>query len=163
MFSSVAEVKRAFESGTFPTVVNVFMLGDYHGVHYSIADTSGAAIVVEYSLNGLKIHDNIVGVMTNSPEYEWHMTNLKHYGNLQKNDHPARKFKDTQLNEHVVPEYEESGLLGMPGDYTSSSRFIRVAHLVRYTERPKTAEDAVVATFHILNAVDTIIGNIFSL
>lgn len=160
MFSSVAEVRDAYKNGTFPTVVNTFMLGDYHGVHHSVTDKTGAAIVIEYSKAGLKIHDNIVGVMTNHPEYEWHMTNLKHYVHLQNTRHPKREFKDTQLNDHAFPELPASGLLGMPGDYSSSSRFIRAAHLVRYVEKPKTAEEAIISSFHILDSVNVIIGKI---
>jgi len=159
-FETVAEVKEAIESNTFPNVVGLILMGMVHPFHYGITDKSGAAIVLEYTVAGRKVHDNTAGVMTNSPPYDYHMTNLKQYVNLQNKSQPERKYYDSMSNEHVLPLLPASGLLGMPGDYTSPSRFIRAATLVRYAQKPKNVEEAIISSFHILNSVDVIVGTV---
>ena len=82
-FATVAEVKAAIPKVTV-FAQKVAALGDaIFPLHFAIYDTSGAGIVVEYVKGELAIYDNTVGVMTNDPTYDWHMTNLGNYVNLK--------------------------------------------------------------------------------
>lgn len=157
-FENVAQVKEAIESNNFPDVVGTFGIGDVHGLHYPVTDKTGAAIVIEYTAAGRRIHENTLGVVTNHPSYDWQMENFKYHIHLRTADHKERTYFDTQLKEHKLPVFPESGLIGMPGDYSSPSRFIRAGTLVQLAAKPETSDKAIIATFHILNSVDVPIG-----
>ena len=147
-FKTVAEVREALPS------VNVFtaavpQLGD-QPLHWSIRDAQGASIVVEYVDGKLNIHDNPLGVLTNSPNFDWHMTNLRNYSNLTSVNVDGFKLGSVQID----PIGQGSGLMGLPGDYTPPSRFVRVTALAYTALQPKTTDESINLAFHILNAVD---------
>ena len=146
-------MKEAINSNKFPYVVGNILVGMVQPARYSVTDKSGGAIVIEYTAEGRKVYDNIIRVMTNSPTYDWHMTNIKHYVHLENKRKPVWKYHDTERNEHVLPILPASGLLGLPGDYSSPSRFVRAAAMVHFAMVPETPEQAAVTSFHILNSV----------
>lgn len=91
-------------------------------LHWVITDSAGNSIVVEYIDGALSMHDNKIGVMTNAPGYDWHLLNLRNYPNLRAQDEP----KDREINGvSLAPFGVGSGMLGLPGDSTPPSRFIR--------------------------------------
>ena len=93
-------------------------------IHWVITDDAGNSIIVEYIDRQLHIHANKIGVMTNSPGYEWHLLNLRNYTNLQAQDLSG----DRQINGvDLAPFGVGSGMLGLPGDITPPSRFVRAA------------------------------------
>lgn len=122
--------------------------------HFYIKDASGKSIVVEPSLKlGFKVFDNEVGVMTNSPAFDWHLQNLRNYTFLSK-----RNVGDIQLGSAVIPSFGKgSGLHGIPGDYTSPSRFVRAAALLQFSE-PTDSKYAVNKGFHLLDTSDIVKG-----
>ena len=80
-FASVAEVKAAYDHVVLaPTVVP--QLGMAPPLHFRIVDKTGAAVVVEPIGGKLVIYDDPLGVLTNSPTFDWHMTNLNNYAGL---------------------------------------------------------------------------------
>ena len=81
--------------------------------------------------------------MTNAPTYDWHMTNLQNYVNLSVKD-----VENAKLGPVTLPAFG-SGLLGMPGDFTPPSRFVRAAIYNQSAAPNATAEDAVFSAFHI--------------
>jgi choloylglycine hydrolase len=94
-------------------------------LHYTVHDKSGASIVIEYTGGKLHIFDNPLGVMTNSPSFDWHMTNLQNYANLR----PANSTPITVENVQASGFGQGTGMLGLPGDYTPPSRFVRLVAL----------------------------------
>ena len=123
-------------------------------LHWAISDAKGGAIVVEYVEGALRIHDNPIGTLTNSPNFEWHLTNLRNHVDLTN-----QNFDPLRLGTVVVkPLGQGSGMLGIPGDYTPPSRFIRATALAWSTVPPATATEGANAAFHVLNAVDIPIG-----
>jgi choloylglycine hydrolase len=103
-------------------------------------------------------YDNQLGVFTNSPGFKWHMTNLNNYVNLRPGS-----ASDYQLDKDILlmPLGHGSGMLGLPGDFTAPSRFIRAAFFVSTSPLWKTSWDAVQQAFHILNNFDIPIGSQF--
>ena len=92
-------------------------------LHWRVADKYGRQIVIEY-VDGLPmVYENKLGVLTNAPGYPWHITNLNNYINLRPGTTEAHKFGDITLK----PIEHGSNLLGLPGDFTPPSRFVRVA------------------------------------
>ena len=106
----------------------------------------------------LKVHDAPLGVMTNAPTYDWHMTNLSNYVNLSVND-----IDQTKVGGVTVPAFGAgTGLLGLPGDFTPPSRFVRAVVYSKAAVPNQTAEDAVFAAFHILNQFDIPKGSVMN-
>ena len=118
--------------------------------HYAVTDATGRSVVIEYSKTGLQVFENKVGAICNSPSYDWHLTNLRNYINLT----PNNRHSVTLNGEKFASMGEGSGMRGLPGDYTSSSRFVRAAAFANTTLPSKDEEEGVFRAFHILNAFD---------
>ena len=123
--------------------------------HCKFSDPTGASIVVEFVAGGqVKVYDAFLGVITNSPTYDWHLTNLRNYLHLT----PAPRSPLTVGNLQLSPLGAGSGLAGMPGDYTPPSRFVRAAALTASARPLASATDAVFEAFRILDSVNLPLG-----
>jgi choloylglycine hydrolase len=119
-------------------------------LHHIVTDASGASIVIEYTRGQLAIFDNDVGVMTNSPTYDWHLLNLRNFSNLTPMASPTRDINGVSL----APFGAGSGMLGLPGDFTPPSRFVRAVAMVNTREPVADATEAVSAASAMLNNFD---------
>ena len=153
-FANVHEIREAIDNNTFPMVYSEKDFNITHPVHYQFVDQSGEGMVLEYTKEGgRRMHNNTIGVFTNSPTFDWHMENLRNYPQLQNKNRDgfSYEFKDEKFN---LPAGSGSGLAGIPGDYMSSSRFVKAAALLRFAQKPQHKNDAVMQTFHLMNAAD---------
>ncbi|OON91007.1 MAG: hypothetical protein ATN34_02060 [Epulopiscium sp. Nele67-Bin002] len=123
-FTSVADVRPILEN-TVILDVQVTPNMPNSPLHWIITDKSGDTIVVEQTADGLKIFDNPYGVLTNSPQFNWHTTNLLDYINLSFNQ--VQSLDASILNLEAITQ--GTGMKGLPGDYTSQSRFVRAVFL----------------------------------
>ena len=123
-------------------------------VHWRFADASGRQIVLEIIGGKPCFYENKLGVLTNSPGFEWQMTNLNNYVNLYAGTAETKKMGDVQIASFGAG----SGFLGIPGDVTPPSRFVRAAFYQTTAPIQDTAEDAVRQGFQILNNFDIPIG-----
>lgn len=98
-------------------------------LHWIFAD-GREAITVESVKEGLRVYDNPIGVLTNAPDFNYHMTRLADFAALQA-ENPDRCFT------HSPPYSRGMGAIGLPGDFSSSSRFVRAAFI---KENMKVAE-----------------------
>lgn len=149
-FSSVDEVKAATQT------VRVVSIDPSVGstVHWRIADATGKQVVLEFIDGEPRFYDNEVGVLTNSPDFPWQITNLNNYVNL----HPGNAEAQRIGNVRIFPFGAGSGFLGIPGDVTPPSRFVRIAFYKATAPACETGLDAVLQSFHILNNFDIPIG-----
>jgi choloylglycine hydrolase len=119
------------------------------GLHWIIADESGA-ITVESMRDGMHIYDNPVGVLTNNPPFNYQMFNLNNYIGLSESQ-PENKFSD-KLD---LQTYSRGmGGLGLPGDLSSQSRFVKVAYTKMKSRSGDSENESVSQFFHILGSVD---------
>jgi choloylglycine hydrolase len=119
-------------------------------IHLVLHDRNGEFAVVEWVDGARSVHRNSLGVCTNSPPYDWHETNLRNYVNLKVvNADPVELDGET-----FAQIGEGSGLLGLPGDWTPPSRFVRAAVLSSATTPPKDGPSGILTTLHVLNAFD---------
>lgn len=125
-------------------------LGIVPPLHYMVTDKAGNSIVIEYVKGVCTIHKNQIGVFTNSPTFDWHMTNLKNYINLSPINVPPLDLAGTLLTGFG----QGTGFLGLPGDFTSPSRFVRATAFLKSAIHPATAKEAIQDAFHILNSFD---------
>lgn len=119
-------------------------------LHWIVSDSSGNTKVLEITDNGINLYENSVGVMTNSPTFPWHLTNLSHYSSLQPGEYKPKEY-GTYL---PLSDGPGNGLMGLPGDYTAASRFIRAAVLRQYSSSVKGEYAGLNSVMHILNSVD---------
>jgi choloylglycine hydrolase len=132
--------------------------GAVAGAHFFLQDKSGKSLVVEPVDGMLKVHDAPLGVMTNAPTYDWHMTNLANYINLSPKDVEQEKLGGATLSAFG----SGTGMLGLPGDFTPPSRFVRAAMFSQAATPNQTAQDAVLSAFHILNQFDIPKGSVMN-
>lgn len=146
--SSIEELKERIQE---VNIVNVEteLLSTVIPLHYIVTDRSGETVVIESNTGKLVIKDNPVGVMTNSPELEWHLKNLSNYLSLQPNNFPIKKINGYEIR----PMGQGAGTVGLPGGYTSPERFIRTVYNRYYTEHGASTEENINAIFHMLNGV----------
>ena len=157
-FATVDEVRNELPKIRVVGVPQKELGGIPAPVHWLVTDQTGKTIVIEYTDEKMHIYDNPVGVLTNSPEFPWHLINLSNYVGLQAQARGSEKIGELE----VAPLGAGSGLAGLPGDFTPVSRFIRAAAL-RNTVRPlQTGDDAAQEAFRILNSFDIPLGAVAS-
>lgn len=150
-FSSIDQVKEALDG---VTVVSVSVGGDSSTVHWRIGEKSGRQVVLEFIDGKAVFYENPVGVLTNGPSFNWHLTNLSNYINI----YPGAA-KDNEWGDYMLaPISGGSGALGLPGDMTSPSRFVRIAYFKATAPQLATSYKTVMQCFHILNNFDIPIG-----
>lgn len=148
-FASVAEVRAGLPKVVVPAVV-LKAMNMVLDVHYVVRDSTGASIAVEYVGGKLTIHDAPLGVITNNPTYDWHMTNLSNYVNISMTNVDQLALRGATIK----PLGLGSGMLGLPGDFTPPSRFVRAVAFTQSVLPSATGNDAVLSAFHILNQFD---------
>jgi penicillin V acylase-like amidase (Ntn superfamily) len=149
-FASVAEVRTALQAQPVLLEALTLLGGVESPFHYVVHDTSGASLVIEFNKGVMALHDNPVGVMTNGPEFPWHLTNLDNYTFLSNVDVSSASFGGYRA---VQPD---SGIAtaGLPSSSTSVGRFVRAAFYAQYTEKAATPDMAVLTLAHVMNTFD---------
>jgi len=134
-FDSVASLKNALNSITVTNISERFKSAR-SPLHFAVHDRSGENIVIEYMNGVLQVYDSPNGVMTNAPDYAWQLDNLTNYINLTLNDNPLEIWGQ---------QLHGSGCLGMPGDATPPSRFVKAWMVQQSTQNytPQNTEDAI--------------------
>lgn len=148
-FKTVDEVKLALNHVYVSTQI-IPQLGDaVLPAHASIYDASGKGIVVEFYNNTINIYDNI-GVMTNAPKYDWQVTNLRNYLNLSATNPDTI----TQGGMNYSTTGQGSGAVGLPGDASPPSRFVKIAFMLKNVYTAQNPIDLINLAEHIINNVD---------
>ncbi|WP_431281706.1 choloylglycine hydrolase family protein [Humitalea sp. 24SJ18S-53] len=154
-FASVAEVRTALQATKVWFDAAALGTGDLPlTLHLVFTDRTGASVVVEYVGGELRLYDNVVGVLTNAPTYDWHLLNVRNYLNLSTVGVQATRVGTA----NVTALGQGGGTMGIPGDYTPPSRFVRAAFMRHNTTQPATGAEAVQAVGHILNTVNIPLG-----
>jgi len=123
-------------------------------IHLIVAEPGGKAIVIEFTEGTVKIHDAPLGVITNSPNYDWHVTNLRNYVNLSPVALPDKKIEDMGF----APLGGGSGMIGLPGDFTPPSRFVHAVAFGQTARPPTTGSETMREPFRILDNFSVPLG-----
>lgn len=145
-YGSVAEVKENIDTIRVVNVVEE-ALGFPAPIHLLVSDPTGEQVVIEWDRGKPKIFEAPLGVITNAPTYDWHMTNLRNYVNLSPVAIPAKKIEQLDFS----PLGGGSGMIGLPGDFTPPSRFIRA---VAYTQTSRPTADGPETIYEIFRILD---------
>ena len=117
-------------------------------LHWIMA-VKDSCYTLECVIDGLKIYENPIGVLTNNPPFPFHLANLSNYSHLTAKINPRPDYTTLGFNSYSLG----TGAVGLPGDYSSASRFIKATFV---KERSATTEDEaenVAQFFHILSSV----------
>lgn len=155
-FASVDELKDALAAGAAVVVDTPAPGFGASPSHYFVRDRSGKSIVIEPLAGALKVFDAPLGVVTNAPAYDWHVTNLRNYVNLSVTGVPPLDLDGAKLAQLG----QGAGMHGLPGDFTPPSRFVRAVAFSQAELPSATGKDAVLAAFHILNQFDIPKGSV---
>jgi choloylglycine hydrolase len=150
-FSFIDQVKSAISN------IDLVTLNHKIGsVHWRIAQPDGRMVVLEIVAGVPHFYENTLGVLTNAPGFPWHMTNLNNYINIVPGSAPDNTIKKGIT---LQPLGHGSGMLGLPGDFTAPSRFVRATFFQTTSPVWPTGFQTVVQAFHILNNFDIPIGS----
>lgn len=120
-------------------------------LHWLLCDGADS-VVIEPTEKGLMLHENPIGVLTNEPPFDYHAYNLTNYMNLDARRSENRFSQALELH----PYSGGMGAIGLPGDSSSASRFVRAA-FVKFNLRG--SDDGITDFFHVMGAVEQLTGN----
>lgn len=152
-FATVAEVREGILGLQVVSVIEP-TLGFAAPGHFIVSDRTGETIVIEFIEGETVIFEAPLKVMTNSPSYDWHMTNLRTYINLSPVAIPTKAIGDLEL----APLGAGTGMTGLPGDNTPTSRFIRAVAATQTARQTDTGEETVYEIFRILDNFNLPLG-----
>lgn len=124
-------------------------------LHWMLADR-GRCLVIEAVRDGLKVYEDPFGVLTNNPPFEYHRMNMNNYMNLTANN--PQNFFSPGLE--LRPYAQGMGAIGLPGDASSASRFVRAAFMKWNSVAPQEEKANVSQFFHILDSVAMVRGTV---
>lgn len=150
LLSQCSTVKEAKEKLQNANIVNVRFSEEYPltPLHWLISDRE-SSITVESMREGLFIYDNKVGVLTNNPPFNMQMFNLNNYMNITREE-PSNRFSEN-LDLYVYSR--GMGAMGLPGDLSSQSRFVRATFTKLNSVCGEDENESVSQFFHILDTV----------
>lgn len=148
-FKSVDEVRQALASiyiyqQTLPGLGNTIF-----PLHAAIQDASGKGIVVEFVGGKMNVFE-YMGVMTNTPTYDWQVTNLNNYLYLSPYTPKPVVVGGNVYSSNGIG----SGYFGLPGDVSPPSRFVKASYMLNTLYPSQTAADALNNAEHVMNNVD---------
>jgi choloylglycine hydrolase len=154
-FKTVDEIVASLDKVIVVSVKNEDFGGADLPFHFKITDPTGQARVIEIVNNGeMKIYEPYLGVITNSPTYDWHVINQRNYLGLSV----APNSSQTLGSHNLKPLGSGSGLIGLPGDFTPPSRFVRAAAFTASCRPLASSADAVFESFRILDNFNIPLG-----
>lgn len=118
-------------------------------LHWIVADSTGKSIVIEKTKEGLKLYENPIGVLTNSPTFDWHLTNLNEYMKVTPKQPKMVRWGEKELKALSIG----AGTNGLPGGFSGVDRFVRISYLKSKVSEADDLKSGISQFFHMLNNV----------
>lgn len=149
-FSTVEEVKAAVKKAHFWAPEMKIFNNLHSPLHYAFYDEKGGSIVVEVKDGKFEVYDNPTRVLTNGPEFPWHLTNLNNFTQLSNVDHNTTTLGNMSLTQ------PDSGIAAstLPSADTSVGRFIRAVYYSSYAPVGQTTDESMNTLAHVMNRFD---------
>lgn len=143
-------IYEALEEVNKINLVNINFSGDLplSPLHWIISDKT-KSLTIESVKTGFKIYENPVGVLTNNPTFDYHLMNLNNYMSLHEGKSENKFSNELKFNNYSLG----LGALGLPGDFSSTSRFIKATFVKYKSKLGKGEAESVNQFFHILDSV----------
>lgn len=152
MFSTISEIKESIENLNITNIPFAENL-PVTELHWMISDGE-ECIVIEQMKDGLKIHNNPLGVLTNNPPFDYHILNISNYRNLTPYYEESRFSPKIDLQQYG----QGMGAIGLPGDNSPTSRFVRATFNKMNSVCDSDENSSVTQFFHILDSVAMVQG-----
>ncbi|TCT33034.1 linear amide C-N hydrolase [Martelella mediterranea] len=149
-FATVAEVKDGLQKQPVLVEALAALGGTVPPFHYTVHDRSGASLVIEFFNGEMHLFDNPTGVMTNSPRFDWHMTNLNNYTHLSNIDHSSATF----LGQDFIQPDSGIATVTLPSSDTAVDRFVRAVYYAQFSEKVDGPDAAIRQLGHVMNKFD---------
>jgi choloylglycine hydrolase len=127
----------------------VQLLGFTTPLHWIITDVHGHCGVIEPVEANLEVIDNPVGVMTNTPQLAWHITNLRNYLHVRPKQYEPQEWGTYT----AMPFSQGTGTAGLPGGFSPTDRFVRAAFFREHIAPAADETQGISNVYHILNTV----------
>lgn len=145
--STVDEVVDAVRNGMI--LSDAPLMGAVAPLHWMFCDSCGRTAIIEPDIDGVSIYTDTAGVMTNSPPYPWHRLNLLNYTGIDCKDR-----EDISVGgERTERCFSGSGAIGLPGDWSSPSRFIRLTSMLKFAIKAKNEKQGIPYFMRIMGNV----------
>lgn len=152
-FSTVDEVKKAIsEVKIFGYVVPALHIAP--PAHTILHDANGKCIVIEFEDGKLQIYDNPLGILTNAPRFPWHVDHLRQFIGMNSDNPKPREMAGLKF----IPTGHGVGMIGLPGDLTPPSRFVRLGVITHFADQADNRDMALNLCQHIVNAFNIVSG-----
>ncbi|WP_167958028.1 choloylglycine hydrolase [Anaerosporobacter faecicola] len=125
-------------------------------LHWIVADKKGKSIVIEKTKERFAVYENPLGVLTNSPTFDWHLTNLNEYMKTT----PIQPESVTWVEKELKPLGVGVGTNGLPGGFAGVDRFVRIAYLKSNCMETEDWKQGISQFFHMLNNVAMPAGSV---
>jgi choloylglycine hydrolase len=122
--------------------------------HAIIYDASGGSVVMEIGDGKVNLYDNPLGILTNAPNFPWHVNYLRQFIGMSDENPKPREMAGVKL----IPTGHGAGMIGLPGDLTPPSRFVRLGVTTHFADQPENADKALNLCQHIVNSFDIVSG-----
>ncbi len=126
-------------------------------LHWMVADQTGA-LVVEQQADGLHLYENPPGVLTNNPPFPFQLEHLRQY--LHLSPHAVENTFGKELS--LTPFGQGFGAIGLPGDWSPASRFVKTAFLLQNSLWGEQEEEIITQAFHVLDQVSMVRGSVMT-
>lgn len=125
-------------------------------LHWMASDRNNNCLVIECTKDGMAVYDNPLCILTNNPPFPFHLENVRQYLHLSSHNPETTEENGYRLDNFC----EGAGGLGIPGDFSSPSRFAKVFFAKRYSACDNDEMSCVTQVFHILDSVAMIRGTV---
>jgi len=150
-FATVEELKTGLTQGVSFWSETLQMLGGLQTpFHFAVYDKTGGSVVIEVKNGALVVYDNPTGVMTNGPEFPWHIENLNNYSHMSNIETVVGKIGNTTLKQ------PDSGIAtsSLPSSATSVGRFVKAFYYSSFANKVEDPDVQIVELGHIMNNFD---------
>ena len=151
--ATIEDVKKAMAAVSVVGVLEP-AIGIAPPIHLIVTEPTGRAVVIEFTKGVTTFHEAPLGVITNAPNYDWHMTNLRNYLNLSAVSLPDKEIEDLNFQ----PLGAGSGMIGLPGDFTPPSRFVRAVAFSKTARPTDSGPETMYEMFRILDNFNLPLG-----
>ncbi|MGK7954475.1 MAG: linear amide C-N hydrolase [Crocosphaera sp.] len=151
--ATIEDVKKAMAAVSVVGLLEP-AIGIAPPIHLIVTEPTGRAVVIEFTKGVTTFHEAPLGVITNAPNYDWHMTNLRNYLNLSAVSLPDKEIEDLNFQ----PLGAGSGMIGLPGDFTPPSRFVRAVAFSKTARPTDTGSETMYEMFRILDNFNLPLG-----
>lgn len=153
--STIDDIQKAINHDV--TIIEKDIVGQRFQLHWMFTDKNNESAVLECTKNGVKLYRNTMGILTNSPNYDWQLKNLYQYKNI--NNQPNEPFQINGIS--IDPYCTGTSQFGIPGDSSSPSRFVRAAMLKEFAIEAENESQGILYLLKLFQNLQYIKGMVY--